>query len=317
MHFAIKFAHLNYPDFVDLKGKIVLNALKLSPSLSAFGENIYSGNTSDNERCFLFEYHNNQKPAASFIISSSGKNVFYYAPEVTSPQSVETLIRGNITKFCLQEQGYFCLHASAMCVDDKVVLFMGQKGAGKSTLATYFHLRGHAIWCDDYAMLHNENSSFSVSQGETSLKINPDIVNALTIPGINLKRVFELPADWRKTAASDIITQKYYFRQQTSPVDLLPRPVAAIFFINPRVPAPEKIITTIKKTAALSVLMDEILLPGINSKQYLKTYFESAMSFLEIVPSYNIYPPDNITRIQEVYNSILETVSMSQHETSI
>lgn len=311
MHFAIKFNNLSYTDFVELKEKIAFNALKRSPSLSNFGENVYSGNTSDNKKCFLFEYCGDQKPAVSFIILSEGKNVFYHFTNSASQQIVQSLIRGNITKFCLQEQGYFCLHASAMCINDKVVLFMGPKGAGKSTLATYFHLKGHAIWCDDYAMLHQENNSFCVSQGETSLKISPDIASSLSIPRINLKWVFELPADLKKTAESDIIPPKYYFNQQVPSTDVLPRQVTAVFFINPRVPEPEKVITTVKRIDALSVLMNEILLPGLNSREYLKTYFQSAMSFLEIVPSYNIHSPDNILRIHEVYDSILETISIS------
>lgn len=311
MHSAITFTNLNDADFAELKESIVFNTLKRSSSLATFGENIYSGNTSDNKKCFLFEYHDDQKPGVSFLILSAGKNVLYHFTSGTSQQSVQSLIRGNITKFCLQEQGFFCLHASAMCINDKVVLFIGKKGAGKSTLATYFHLNGHAIWCDDYAMLHHEHSSFWVSQGETSLKINPDIATAWSIPWINLKRVFELPTDWKQAAESDNIPEKFYFNQQVSTVDAPPRQTAAVFFIDSRIPEPEQIITTIKRTDAFAVLMEEILLPGLNSKQYLRTYFQSAMSFLEIVPSYSIHSPDNIMRIREVYDSILETISIS------
>lgn len=309
MHLTIKFNHLSYGEFAGLKEKIVFNALKLSPSLASFGESIYSGNTPDNKECFLFEYHDEQKPVVSFIILSGGKSVFYYYTSTASQQSVQSLIRGNITKFCLQEQGHFCLHASAMCIHDKVILFIGRKGAGKSTLATYFHLKGHAVWCDDYAMLRQEDDYFLAAQGETSLKINPDIVSAFSIPEINLKRVFELPSDWKKNEQAEVITQKYYFNQQITAADNPPRQVAAIFFINPRTPEPATLITSIKKTDALSVIMDEILLPGLNSRQYLKLYFQSAMSFLKIVPSYTINSPDNITRIHEVYDSILETIN--------
>ncbi|SDJ33425.1 hypothetical protein SAMN04487898_102290 [Pedobacter sp. ok626] len=297
--------------FVELKEKFAFNKLKISPSSATFGENIYSGNTPENEGCFLFEYHDNQKPAVSFIILSGGKSVFYHYTSTTSQQSVQTLLRGNITKFCIQEQGKFCLHASSMCIHDQVVLFIGQKGAGKSTLATYFHLQGHAIWCDDYALLRQKDNCFFAFQGETSLKINPDIATALAIPQKNLKPVFDLPAHWKRTAESDIITNKHYFNQQIADVEILPRKVAAIFFINKRVPKPANLISIRKKSDALSVLMDEILLPGINSKQYLKLYFQSATRFLDIVPSYTIHAPDNISRIHEVYDSVLETIKTS------
>ena len=311
MHFAIKFNNLSSTAFVELKEKFAFKKLKISSSSATFGENIYSGNTPGNEGCFLFEYLDNQKPAVSFIILSGGKSVFYHHTDTTSPQSVQTLLRGNVTKFCLQEQGEFCLHASSMRIHDQVILFIGQKGAGKSTLATYFHLQGHAIWCDDYAMLHQENNCFFASQGETSLKINPDIAAALAIPQEHLKPVFDLPAHWKRTAESDIITRKLYFNQQAADVKVLPIKVAAVFFIEQRVSEPVNMISIRKKTDTLSTLMDEILLSGINSKQYLKLYFQSAMSFLEIVPSYTIHAPDDITRIHEVYDSVLETINIS------
>lgn len=310
MYSAIKFDHLSDLDFSALKEKFVFTALKLSPSWATFGENIYAGNTPQNEGCFLFEYHDNQKTGVSFIILSGGKSVFYHSISTASPQSVQSLLRGNITKFCLQEQGNFCLHASAMCIHDQVILFIGEKGAGKSTLATYFHLQGHEIWCDDYVVLHQENNYFLASQGETSLKINPDIVTALTIPESNLKKVFDLPPGWAKNSALEIIPKKYYFTQQVADPNVIPRKVAAVFFINQRTAEPVNLICIRKKTDALSVLMDEILLPGINAKPYLKLYFQSAITFLDIVPSYTIQAPDDIKRIHEVYEAVLETINI-------
>ncbi|MBB6499301.1 hypothetical protein [Pedobacter cryoconitis] len=317
MHFSIEFSSLSFTEFTDLKEKFVFNALKLSPDSTTFGENVYTDVTPENMGCFLFEYHDDKVPVASFIILPGGEKVLYYSTSIASEQTVQSLLRGNITKFCLHEQGHFCLHASAMCIDDKVILFVGQKGAGKSTLATYFHLKGHGVWCDDYAVLHHEDNCFLASQGETSLKINPDIVSALAIPETNIKRVFELPSGWNKGVLGETITQKYYFTQGDNKTDDLPREVAAIFFINQRVAEPAELITTQKKSEALSVLMDEILLPGLNSKEYLKIYFQSVMTFLKTVPSYAIHSPDDITRIHEVYNSILETINITLNETSI
>ncbi|MBC9909734.1 hypothetical protein [Chitinophaga varians] len=313
VHPDITFTHLSNAEFAALKGKMVFDTFTPPPSLPAFGERIQIGTTSDNQRCFLFEYHRHQKPVVSFLILSAGSSVFYQYSDMASPQSVLSLVRGNITKFCLQEQGHFCLHASAICIDDQVVLFIGTKGAGKSTLATYFHLRGHAIWCDDYSLLHQKDHSFFAAQGETSLKINPDVAAALSIPQAQLQRVFDLPEDWTATPEADALTQKYYFKQVTSQTAGLPMKVAAVFFVNQRMPSPPNLITGIAGKDALSVLMHEMLLPGVNAKEYLRIYFQSAMTLLETVPSYNIFAPDDIRRIHEVYDSIIETISISRH----
>lgn len=309
MHLSIKFDHLSDIDFAELKEKIVFNALKLSPPSSTFGENVYAGNTPENKGCFLFEYHDEQIPVISFIILSGGEHVYYHYTNEASQQSVHSLIRGNITKFCIQEQERFCLHASAMCVLDKTVLFVGRKGAGKSTLATYFHLNDHEIWCDDYAILHEEASAFYASQGETSLKINPDIAEAFNISAKNLSPVFNVPSDWKKDEPTSIITKKFYFNQQDHKVNSKARKVAAIFFINPRSANPKDIVMPIQQKDALAILMDEILLPGLNSKKYLKLYFQSALHFLHLVPAFTINAPDDILRIHEVYDSIRETIN--------
>jgi len=313
VHSDITFTHLSNTEFVALKEQMVFDTLNPSASLPVFGERILIGNASDNRRCFLFEYYRHQKPVVSFLILSAGSSVFYQYADTASPQSVQSLIRGNITKFCLQEQGHFCLHASAICIDDQVVLFIGTKGAGKSTLATYFHLRGHAIWCDDYSLLHQKDRSFSVSQGETSLKINPDIAVAFSIPQAQLQRVFELPEDWTATPEADALTQKYYFKQGTSQAVTQPLSVAAVFFVNQRMQSPGNLITGISKKDALSVLMHEMLLPGINSREYLRIYFQSAMTLLETIPCYNIFAPDDIRRIHEVYDSVIETIRIPRH----
>ncbi|MGN7824378.1 hypothetical protein ACTJJB_29915 [Chitinophaga sp. 22536] len=313
MYPAIQFTRLSSTDFAALKATMVFNMLTPSPSLPVFGEHIQSGSTSGNERCFLFEYHHHQKSVVSFLILSEGRNVFYQHTDTASVETVQSLIRGNITKFCLQEQGHFCLHASAICIHDQVVLFIGTKGAGKSTLATYFHLKGHAIWCDDYALLHQEDGSFFVFQGETSLKINPDIAAALSIPPTNLKRVFELPEDWEETTEAGFISEKYYFTQSPSLAKAQPRKLAAICFVNQRMHAPEQLLTSITPKDALTVLLNEMLLPGVNSKAYLNIYFQSVMTLLQCIPCYNIFAPDDIRRIHEVYDSIIETTSIPLH----
>ncbi|WP_126245616.1 hypothetical protein [Chitinophaga rhizosphaerae] len=311
MSTTVTFRRLDFEEFVELKAKIAFHAIRLSPSISAFGENIYTGSISGNGKCFLFEYHEAQIPAASFIILQAGRLVFYHHASTVSPVSIQSLIRGNITKFCLQEQGRFCLHAAAMCVGDGTVLFVGRKGAGKSTLAAFFHTRGHAVWCDDYAVLQQQDGTFYAERGETALKINPDTADSLNITAAQRRPVFELPENWPRSIPSDGLTRKTYFSLQPAASHALPRPVTAIFFIGPRSPDPPNPVIPIGKTAALAVLMDEMLLPGLNSRNYMELYFKSAADLVDNVPCYGLEAPDDVSRIHEAYHSMLEKISRS------
>ncbi|RAJ80157.1 hypothetical protein CLV59_105265 [Chitinophaga dinghuensis] len=291
-----------------MKEKACYTAIRLSPSLANFGENIYTGITPDHQKCCLFEYHSEGESVASFVIPEGGKEVYYQATGI-GQKAIPSLIKGNITKYCLQEQGYFCLHASAVCVEDKTILFIGRKGAGKSTLAAYFHIKGHDIWSDDYSRLLQENKTFFIAQGETSLKINPDIASYFNIPAAQLKPVFETPPDWKFDAQSEVLLRKFFFHQRLSVADERPRKVTAVFFIGPRIATDQTVITRKSMSDSLPVLMQEILLPGVNSQKYTATYFQSALNLLEIVPFYEVNGPDNIRRIPEVYNAIIDAIS--------
>ncbi|WP_017258236.1 phosphoenolpyruvate carboxykinase (ATP) [Pedobacter arcticus] len=311
MKFKIEFHNLTDFDFLLLKEKLAFKPHEQKFSPNIFGENFYTGSSFEYGNCYLFEYRDEQKPMVSFIITSGGKNVFCNYQIEVSPQTVSSLIKGNIKKFCLQEQGYFCLHASAMQINEKIILFMGKKGAGKSTLASFFHLQGHDIWCDDYSLLQQEKNCFLSYQGETSLKINPDILSALNIPKQKVKNVFDLSDGFKKSNQYKTSSSKVYFRNDKPVENSNPKQVAAVFFLQQRSFDPALLIEPMKKSEALSTLMEEILLPGFNSKEYLKTYFQSSLKLLEHVPCYKIHASNEITRISEVYHSVFETLNFS------
>ncbi len=57
----------------------------------------------------------------------------------------------------LHRRGFFVLHASAAIIDGKAVVFMGNKGWGKSTLVATLHHRGHTVLGDDVVAIDLSN----------------------------------------------------------------------------------------------------------------------------------------------------------------
>jgi hypothetical protein len=60
-----------------------------------------------------------------------------------------TYLLGPVLAFVLRLKGRVPLHASAVVVRDRALLFVGDAGAGKSTTAAAFATLGHAVLSDD------------------------------------------------------------------------------------------------------------------------------------------------------------------------
>ena len=53
----------------------------------------------------------------------------------------------------LHQRSLLPLHANAMVVEGRAIGFMGHPGAGKSTLAAWFHDRGFDVLADDVCVV--------------------------------------------------------------------------------------------------------------------------------------------------------------------
>jgi hypothetical protein len=81
-----------------------------------------------------------------------------------TPGASDALLRfplfGPVMAMVLQRRGMFVLHASAVAMGDRGVVFLGDKMAGKSTIAAAFVAAGHRLLTDDVLAIE-----FSLSGG--------------------------------------------------------------------------------------------------------------------------------------------------------
>ncbi|MEJ2080097.1 MAG: hypothetical protein P8Z74_19180 [Acidobacteriota bacterium] len=86
----------------------------------------------------------------------------------------------SVLPFYLQLQGRAVLHASAVCVEGKVFVFVADSGSGKSSLAVALLRRGAALVSDDVAALSREEGRFLVSPAYPQLRLWRPAAEALT-----------------------------------------------------------------------------------------------------------------------------------------
>lgn len=69
--------------------------------------------------------------------------------------------------------GRLLLHGNAVCVDGQMIAWIGDKGAGKSTLAAAFMAAGHTLLADDHLLIWPHRDSFAIAPGVRRLHLWP------------------------------------------------------------------------------------------------------------------------------------------------
>jgi len=116
---------------------------------------------------------------ARFLVS--GGREIRVAPEAGTPLSDITIfLSGTVLGILLHQRAHVVLHASAVEVAGKAVLFCGRSGAGKSTMAAAFNKRGYPIIADDFCAIDffADGMPHALSDGR-SLKLWADAAEQL------------------------------------------------------------------------------------------------------------------------------------------
>ena len=83
-------------------------------------------------------------PSGQGIIKIDGQHIYETEKEDDLSPFDREILLGPVLVLALSMQGTWCLHGSAVVFNDKVIVFLGESGFGKSTLAAY--LSKQANW---------------------------------------------------------------------------------------------------------------------------------------------------------------------------
>jgi hypothetical protein len=91
-----------------------------------------------------------------FLIHGGSSIVIDPAPGA-SERNVRLFLLGSAMGALLHQRGLLPLHANAIDLGGRAVAFSGHSGAGKSTIAAWFHDRGHPVLADDVCVIGFSN----------------------------------------------------------------------------------------------------------------------------------------------------------------
>jgi hypothetical protein len=128
-------------------------------------------------------------PQFGRVTVAHGREVVVAPHASADTRSIEAFLVGPALAIALQQRGCAVFHATAVAIGATAVALLGEKGAGKSTLAAALVARGHALLSDDVVVLDGEPPTVDVLRGGRTLRVNPDVAAALGLAVDELERV--------------------------------------------------------------------------------------------------------------------------------
>ncbi|MEZ5428761.1 MAG: hypothetical protein R2747_21130 [Pyrinomonadaceae bacterium] len=119
-----------------------------------------------------------------------GRQVFVEPEPGIKDTDLAPFITGAIFGHLLNQRGLMVLHGSALVVNDKGTAFLGEKGAGKSTLAVHLQNRGYDLLTDDLIPLIFKENEIQTIFGYPRIRLWADSVESIgmdpgSLPQIN------------------------------------------------------------------------------------------------------------------------------------
>jgi hypothetical protein len=116
---------------------------------------------------------------ADFAVTADGNKVVAHPAPGTDEVTLEHLYINQLVPLAMSRQGRPAYHASVVTVAGGAVAFLGNTGAGKSTLAASFALRDSAFLTDDALLIEESDDGCKVVPSHPSLRLWDDSVEAL------------------------------------------------------------------------------------------------------------------------------------------
>lgn len=184
----------------------------------------------------------------SFLVEGGNRVVCDpLSDEVSGREFFKRLLENEILGLILLQRDHLVLHGSAVAVDGRAAIFLGPRGAGKSTTAAAFELGGYSMLEDDVVAIRFDSGVPVVLPGVPQLRLRPDAADALGVTD------------------ATVVSQEPWYEKQFLTVDENPGPVrlARCYLLREgtelafeKVPGPDQILALITHTHARGLLAD-------------------------------------------------------------
>ena len=208
------------------------------------------------------------------------------------PVDFTPFITGPISAVLLNQRGNLVLHASVVKFDGKAVLFMGNKGHGKSTLAAHLTARGYELIGDDLAPVSFDSGLPMITPGHPQLRLSPAALASLGHDPDSFPRV---------NRGTDKRQFKPTGRFSTEPLG-----ISSIFILES---GTELEITDVNRMQQfVEIAKNSYLAPYIDLMENTAQHFQQCNHLANAAPVYRISRPLDFASMDKVTERIEELV---------
>jgi len=258
---------------------------RLLPAIS--GEEGYVDATTD--EAYLF-----WQDVGAFLVRNGSEIIVDPLPGVDE-QVTRLFLLGSALGVLLHQRGLLALHASAVALRSRAVVFVGDSGWGKSTTAAALHARGHNILADDLIALDMHGTGApSVLPGFPRLKLSLEPAAAL---GYDLEKlaVFH-PEDERRDC-----------RVSFQPTSL---PLACIYVLDAG--SRQEIELLRPQQAFIELIHHSYAIYFLKNAGATPTHFRQCSQLAGSVPIYRLKRQPSLSVLPEIARLVEEHVGSKQ-----
>jgi len=229
-------------------------------------------------------------PAIARFMLTGGRDIVVAAETGADPGDVPVFLLGTVFGILLHQREQIVLHASAVEVNGRAVVFCGASGAGKSTLAAALSHRGYPLVTDDVCGLSLHGELPTVHPDGRQLKLWAQAIGRLELAERRGERVR------RKL-------EKFFVEPRA--VSMEPLPLGAVYFLREARPPHSAGISQPNVVDAALLLRRGAYRPLLVRQFGQKTaYFHAATQIANTAGVYHLTRPLDFAAMPDVIASL-------------